>query len=492
MSPPLPNVLECPEDSAREGRDAAPSVAGAAGDEAPGKYRTDTPRVASAIFERLAAATPTERVEIVLRLIEEHPQGRLELPAHDGLHAVLDEINLGADAIESRSDRLVDVPWWDVESRGICLRSADLRGASLRGANLANACLEQANLQDVQLGQANLQAAKLDGADLRRADLAGANLVGAALHEADLRGTMLEDADMRQASIRFANLTDAVLEATNLRQADLWGANCEGAVLTNADLVGASLQETILRRADLSGANLQEAVLGRADLRGAVLRDAKLQGVDLSHCEIAHVHLSGARLEETRFERAQLGDAIGEDLAGAPELARKGYLALERAFDELGDHDAASWAYRKRRRMQKRVSLEQARSARAEGRWGQALKSYALCGTDQAVEWLCDYGESIPRVLASLLVLYLFFTIVYGVTGSVVRELETSTGIVKVPTQHPRDLAIFGLLAMTIGSIGMRLLPAHDFALILVGIHVFLGVALIGLLGFVLGNRIRR
>jgi hypothetical protein len=256
--------------------------------------------------------------------------------------------------------------------------------------------------------------------------------------------------------------------------------------------MGACLQETILRRADLSGANLQEALLGRADFRGAVLREAKLQGVDLSHCEIANVHLSGARLEDTRFEREQLGGAIGEDLAGAPKLARKGYLALERAFEELGDHDAASWAYRKRRRMQKRVALEEARAARAAGRWGQALKSYAVCSTDQAVEWLCDYGESIPRVLASLLALYLFFTVTYGVTGSVVRELETAAGIVKVPTQRPLDLAIFGLLAMTIGSIGMRLLPAHDFALVLVGVHVFLGVALIGLLGFVLGNRIRR
>jgi uncharacterized protein YjbI with pentapeptide repeats len=492
MSPPLPNVLETHGNPARGCRDAAQSVARGAVDGERGAARTETPRVASTIYQRLATATPTERAEIVLRLIEEHPQGRLELPAHDGLHAVLDEINLGAEAIESRGDRLVGVPWWDSELRGVCLRGADLRGASLRGAELARACLEQANLQDIQLGQANLQAAKLDGADLRHADLAGVNLAGAALHGADLRGTMLEEANMQQASIRFANLTDAVLEATILRQADLWGANCESAVLTNADLRGASLQETILRRADLSGANLQEAVLGRADLRGAVLRDAKLQGVDLSHSEIAHVHLSGARLEETRFEREQLGGAIGEDLAGAPKLARKGYLALERAFEELGDHDAASWAYRKRRRMQKRVSLEEARSARTAGRWGQALKSYAVCGTDQAVEWLCDYGESIPRVLASLLALYLFFTVVYGVTGSVVRELETPTGIVKVPTQQPRDLAIFGLLAMTIGSIGMRLLPAHDFALILVGIHVFLGVALIGLLGFVLGNRIRR
>ncbi len=124
--------------------------------------------------------------------------------------------------------------------------------------------------------------------------------------------------------------------------------------------------------------------------------------------------------------------------------------------------------------------------------WGTSIRSYASFASDQLVEWLCDYGESVPRVLVSLLVLYVVFAVIYGLTGSVVREVETATGVVRVPTRNALDLAIFGLLAMTTGSIGMRLLPANDLALVLVGIHLFLGVALIGLLGFVLGNRIRR
>jgi uncharacterized protein YjbI with pentapeptide repeats len=443
-------------------------------------------------YERLAAATPAERTKILIALIEEHPQGRLELPAQDGLHAVLDEIDLSPKAIENAGERLAGSPWWDAELQAFCLRHADLRGASLRKANLGSACLEHATLQEAQMGQANLQAARLDGADLRHADMAGVNLASAALGGADLCESMLEEANMEGTSLRFAKLQKAVLEQAILRQADLWGANLEGAVLTNADLRGACLTETHLRGADLTGADLREAQLGRTDLREALLRDARLQGVDLSHCEIGHVHLSGARLEETRFEREQLGGAIGEDLAGVPVLARKGYLALERAFEEQGDHDAACWAYRKRRRMQKRVALQEARAARAAGRFWRAIKSYILYGSDQAVEWICDYGESIPRVLGSLVVLYLFFTILYGLTDSVVREVETPAGVVKVPTRSPHDLAIFGLLATTAGSIGIRLLPAHDLALVLVGIHLFLGVALIGLLGFVAGNRIRR
>jgi hypothetical protein len=142
--------------------------------------------------------------------------------------------------------------------------------------------------------------------------------------------------------------------------------------------------------------------------------------------------------------------------------------------------------------MQKYEALRLARSARAEGHWRSAAGGYARYAADQLVEWLCDYGESIPRVLVSLFVLYLLFTVVYGLAGSVSREQEGPTGTILVPTRNLADLAIFSLLAMTTGNLGLRLLPSDDLALTLVGIHVFLGIALIGLLGFVLGNRIRR
>jgi uncharacterized protein YjbI with pentapeptide repeats len=463
------------------------------GDGEAGAAESPVPRE---VYERLAAAAPGERAEIVLGLIVAHPSGRLELPARDELHAMLDEVDLGTVAAEGRPG----------------LARAELQGASLRKAGLQGVDLAGARLREALLGEANLRGAGLEGADLARADLAGAALVGAALGEADLQGAMLEEADLRDAVVRFARLRGAVLEHASLQGADLWGADLRDAVLTDAQLQGARLEEANLEGADLSGANLQNAVLRQtnlkgcrlrgADLRGAVLADANLQGaslqdarlqeVDLSGCDITNVHLSDARLDGARFRAAQLGGMIGEELAQQYAEARKGYLTLERTFLDLGDPDAASWAYRRRRRMQKREVLGRARADRAAARWPAAVRHYAQYASDQSVEWLCDYGESIPRVLGSLLVLYLAFTLLYGLTGSVVREVETPSGAVKVLTRAPGDLAIFSLLAMTTGSIGIHLLPRDDLALTLVGIHVFLGIALIGLLGFVLGNRIRR
>src|SRR5262249_53449420 len=175
--------------------------------------------------------------------------------------------------------------------------------------------------------------------------------------------------------------------------------------------------------AEVTGAELRGAVLTGANLREAVLRDARLQEVDLSQCEIARISLGGAKLDDTQLRLNQLEGAIGEELSGDFERAAQGYLALERNFEGLGDHDAASWAYRRRRRMQKREALAQARAAWSTRQWRRAFGRFAQYACDQFVEWMCDYGESVPRVLASLAVVYVAFTLIYALSGSVVREL---------------------------------------------------------------------
>jgi hypothetical protein len=111
----------------------------------------------------------------------------------------------------------------------------------------------------------------------------------------------------------------------------------------------------------------------------------------------------------------------------------------------------------------------------------------------QLVEWVCDYGESIPRVLYSLLAVYLLFILLYGLTGGVVHE--ASPGGVDAPyvTRDPRDLAIFSLATITtVETHTVGLLPRAEWVLLLKGAETFLGIFLTGLLGFVTGNKIRR
>jgi uncharacterized protein YjbI with pentapeptide repeats len=433
------------------------------------------------IYARLDTASPAERAVIVERLLTDAPDGGLDLSARNGCRANL---------------------------RGIVLRDTTLRQVNLTGADL-----REANLQGAVMGQANLEGALLEGAILQGADLAGANLRGTAMSEANLREALLEDADLRDAGLRFADLHDAALENANLRGADLWGATLEDAVLTdanlrdatlgegslrgadlsNADLRGATIQRMDLRGARLKGANLQGAALTGSDLTDAVLSEAELQGVDLSHCTLAHAHFSGVWFDKTRLRQDQPGGAIGEELARDYEGAAKGYLALERNFIDLGDSDAGGWAYGKRRRMQKLAARHNARVAMRARAWRTAARQAVRAGAAQLVEWVCDYGESIPRVLASILMVYLIYLVLYGLTGSVLHVQDSHGATVTWVTRDPRELAIFSLFAITTsGSPAVGLLPSREWVQVLTGTEAFLGIFLIGLLGFVAGNKIRR
>ncbi len=436
---------------------------------------------ATDIYARLDAASPAERTEIVGCLLADAAGGGLDLSARDGRRANL---------------------------RGVVLRDATLQRINLQGADL-----READLTGAVLGQANLEGALLEQAILQGADLAGATLRDAAMSEANLREALLEDADLRGAGLRFADLHDAALESANLRGADLWGAVLEGAVLTDADLRDAKLGEGNLRGADLSNADLRGATVQRMDLRGArlkganlrgvaltgsdltdaVLSEAELQGVDLSHCTLTHAHFNGVWFDKTRLRQDQLGGAIGEELAGDYEGAAKGYLALERDFIDLGDSDAAGWAYGKRRRMRKRAARHNANVAMRARAWRTAARQAIRAGAAQLVEWVCDYGESIPRVLASILTVYLVYLVLYGLTGSVLHIQKTHGATVAAVTRDPRELAIFSLFAITTsGSPSVGLLPSREWVQVLTGTEAFLGIFLIGLLGFVAGNKIRR
>ncbi len=368
---------------------------------------------------------------------------------------------------------------------GIDLRKADLRGASLRGCDLSGADLEEA--------------------DLTGADLAGARLPGANLSGATLAGAQFEDADLCGAKLRHAAGGRAVFDGAALRGADLWGAKFATAALGRADLTGATLEEgdftdaeldgavlvrAVLRRAnfaraDLTGADLRETALLGADLSGAVLKDARLDGVPLQGCKLAGAFFADCWLDRSRLTTDQLGGVVGEERAGRFADARRAYLALERNFETLGDPDAASWAYRRKRRMEKWAYWQTARDDWRAGRRLAAGRQVARFGNLLFVELLCDYGEGIPRALASIGVLFLVFAVLYGVTGSVLRDKEV--------TRRPLDLATYSLLTMAqLDTTQSGLEPRAKFVYLLRGVEVLMTIFLTGLVGFVVGNRIRR
>ena len=138
------------------------------------------------------------------------------------------------------------------------------------------------------------------------------------------------------------------------------------------------------------------------------------------------------------------------------------------------------------------MSVRKQAAALKERRWTTAAGFSIRYATDQLVEWLCDYGESIPRVFASLLGVYVFFTLLYGLTGGLVHVDNMPGSAGRTPVHDPSEIAAFSLLAMTTATPPPDILPRNEHFYLLCGIQAFLGILLTGLLGFVLGNRIRR
>ncbi len=429
--------------------------------------------------------------------------GGVDLNGIDVSPRALDELKL---------DLKRDARLGGIDLAGAYLERADLREANLRGANLRSARMRGADLREAELGGADLSDVNAEEANATNVDLAGAILDRAVLNGASLIGAICEELHATRAMLRFTILDNAALEDATLDESDLWGARLDGADLRNASLKGARLQEASLRGAnlynvnlsgaDLRGADLREvnlddsdlrgALLEGADLRGASLQGARLQEVDLSETKLGGIRLGKAWLERTRMHRSQLGEAIGDELAADYEGAAQGYLSLEHNFDVLGDHESVSWSYRKRRRMRKLQALKAARTAWKEGSYGDAIDHYRRYVLDGVVEALCDYGESVWRVVVTLFAVYCLAFFLYGITGSVVR-VGTGEVIGFGSLRDLVDLATFSLTCVTSPegpSVGLE--PRNASVHILTSIQVILSVALTGLLGFVLGNRIRR
>lgn len=143
--------------------------------------------------------------------------------------------------------------------------------------------------------------------------------------------------------------------------------------------------------------------------------------------------------------------------------------------------------------MGKLESRRRARAAFKTGDWAVGVKNYVYYLQDQTAELVCDYGDSIPRVLLSLIFIWLLFALLYDATGSVVRVEETGGETIKTVTHNFSELAIFSLLAMTTsGNPAVGLLPSTQTVHFITGIQALLGIFFTGLLGFVVGNRIRR
>ncbi len=414
---------------------------------------------------------------------------------------------LGREVLAPLVDPVVSAPWWDAGWGGLALAGRDLTGAKLEAADLSGANLHRARLGGVVGRSARFAGANLEEADCAEADLSGADFCRAVAGQVSFAEAMLEDARFGEAAMRFANFRKALLDGADFAGADLWGADFTGADadytnfrkarldeanlsdvnLTHADFEGASLTKARLVGSRLRGANLTGVKLDGADLSRADFSDTSLVRLNLATCRLTHARFAGAFVTGTRMRVEQLGGAVGEEMAGAYEAAQASYLALEQNWRSIGSQDAASWAYKRGRRMGRMHAGAQARAA-WKARAPRALVQHGYRWVaDRFVEWLCDYGESLSRIARAFAIVILVFGVLYGLTGGMILESEGAA------TYNPLDLMSYSALNMMTANppeIGIK--PTGRIANLLVGVQGAAGIILMGLFGFVLGNRLRR
>ncbi len=403
--------------------------------------------------------------------------------------------------------------WWDGDSRGLALPGVDLAGGRLAGARLRGANLRGADLSDVMGRSADLSHTVLEQVRFISADLGGADLAKASAGEADFSDAMLEDACFAGAHLRYATLAGALLDSADFTGADLWGvragkaeaddacfrnARCDEADFTEADLTGAdfsgaSLKKARLGGAKLRGARLDNAVLDGAHLDGADLSNASLPRLNLQTCSLKHARLAGAWLDNTRLRVEQLGGAVGEEVARDYHAARDAYVVLQQNFRTIGNGDGASWAFRKGRLMGKLHERETALHGFRQREWRKMTRHGLGWLSDAFVEWLCDYGESLWRVMRAFATLIIGFALFYAATESLVRVSAGPAGEIKRVTESPFDLLVYSFLNMLSTSapdIGLR--PVSPVFYLVTSMQGAVGIVLIGLFGYVLGNRMHR
>ena len=239
----------------------------------------------------------------------------------------------------------------------------------------------------------------------------------------------------------------------------------------------------------MRGAILREAVLDGADLSEADLSGATLANISLATCNLTHTRFAGAWLERTRLQAKQLGEQTGEEAAGDLEGAFESYIVLERNFLSPGSSEDARWAYRRKRRMGRSLHARRSRTALRARNWKAAFTSGSQWLGDVLAEWLCDYGESLGRVVRAFFTLLVCFAFMYWAT----RSLQLREGYHSTRAFLVVNYLLFSLDSMTtVGTSDIAFRPAGELGMLLSSLQTVLGTTLLGLFGFVLGARIRK
>lgn len=345
-----------------------------------------------------------------------------------------------------------------------------------------------------------------EGLDLSGYDLSGANLRNLNLHGTTFStyhfgSRFYQSANLSGSNFTDANLTRANLIKTNLQNASFWQATLVEATLAYAYAHGAHFGEADLTRADCYGCQLEGASLWKANLVSANLFLARITNTEMTNARLGSTLLQESETAYKEYFDRWYTSSVPDGPKGNHLSKRHAetadiYMNLKNAYLSNGHYREASWAYLKERRMRRatlapwraRTYYGEAAVGRKSGFLGWRLGWFYLKYTGLWLfDWLNDatsgYGERPLRTLWLAVVVLLFFPLLYWWSG----QLSLENGV----TLKWLDYFIFSLGAFTTMDFG-RFVTDGWLAEILASLEALLGISILALLMFALGNRISR
>lgn len=274
--------------------------------------------------------------------------------------------------------------------------------------------------------------------------------------------------------------------------------------LEECDLRYAEFERTSFKRAILTGCDLYRARLGNGTVfEGARIIDSSLNLVSFDGVSIPRDAISGGLLQEhewafAEFHRRLSAQHPGENdeewmpvhIARRYQEASDIFRTLSAHWSSVGRTRDSGWAYFEARRLEveglrpdrmktqreseRRLDPDQITELRRRQptlRWVRGMISGAVAG----------FGERPMRVLVSTLLVMCAFAVLFGLSG------VSSNGEAGWSTRA-MDAMLFSAQSMTAS---LEISAAPTWAQWAAEIETALGITLLGLLGFCLGNRLR-
>lgn len=349
------------------------------------------------------------------------------------------------------------------------------------------------NNQPIDLSFCDLSGAGLSSSSRKMPSFKGALLGKYADIQSGCKAinTMFQRNNMEHAKLIYGDYSKASFFACNLQQADMRYGRYDDAIMVNADLKGANLNSSSFDSTNFLGCNLQDADLylarfsgktnlGRENFKGLIIQESEERY--RKFVERAILPESNLPLDLHLKDRLEKGIDI--------------YQHLRSHFKEMGQNDDARWAYLRQRRLIKQRRLKSFVKAFQKHEFKDAGQNFINWVSDQFIEWLCDYGESIWRVIIWLIIwMTAIGPLLFGFAGGFFWPRDLYDKYVSIPSPFGQWLySYFQTFLYTIDTLTTSnyslLLPKNDIVRLISGLLAIVGIFLAGLLGFVTGNRI--